>query len=292
MTSPILLLKEAIASAAFQIAPEKSNDLASEVDLSKLTLEFTSDPKFKIQVLLVSQVVKLPLPALEYLWCCAYVYWVFYQVTLQAQANNACQVDQASDLRSCTAIDLLNWSRQNMETPGITPWPGGMPRPDIQYEYASDVHVANELFLCAAAWIIHHEIAHIRLNHGNFQISSEVQLERDADNCATDWLISQSSIKLETQKRQLGIVTALLAIQYLDRPADVDTSADSHPPAVERIHYSIDRAGISDDSVVCAFTMTALQFHLAQFAIQAPLDGESFREILSGYLAAFATHNR
>lgn len=292
MTSPILAFKDAIARAAFQIAPEKSKDLESEVDLSTLTLEFTSDPKFSIEVFLVSKVVKLPVPALEYLWCCAHAFWVFYQVAHEAQVNNTSQVNQTSDPRSCTAVDLLNWSRQNMERPEGSPWPDRMPKPDAKCEYAGDIHVANELFLCAIAWVIHHEIAHICLSHGNFLASSDVQLEKDADNRATEWIISQSFIELETQKRHLGMITALLAIQYLDRPNGTDTYVDSHPPAVERIHYSLDRAGISDDGVVCAFTATALQFHLAQFGIQAPLDGKSFRDILSGFLAAFATHNR
>lgn len=292
MISPILSLKEEIELAVFRIAPERAKELEGQIDLSKITLDFTNEPKFDIRVTFPGHVVKLPIPSLEYIWCCAHAFWVLYQVVQEAQANKAETLDFALNPRASKAIDLLNWSRQNMVTPGTTPWPNGMPKPEQQNIFGSDAHVADELFLCATAWIIHHEIAHVQLKHGQIQAEKDVQQEKDADNRATDWIFINSAIELETKKRQFGLVTALMAIQYLDAPTGPDTYVASHPPTIERLNYSLDRANIHDDGAVCAFVTTALQFHLGQYGIEAPLDGDSFRDILSGFLVAFATHNR
>jgi hypothetical protein len=292
MDSPILDLEHAIAGAAFGIAPERALELAEDERTDKFHLVWSDRPGFDIGVVVQTQQATLPIAALEYLWCCAYLFWVLYQEYVEAQRSSNSGLDLAQSPRATNAINLLNWASRNMAQPGVQPWPDGSAHPMRNPEYASDAHVANELFLCAIAWIIHHELGHVRKRHNRADALFPLKKEQEADFEATDWVMCRSSVSLETQKRQLGIVTALMAIQFLDKPTRGDSYVRSHPLSIERLDYCLDRAEVGDDSVVCAFAAVALQFQLGQLDIPVDLDGASIRDVLRGLQAAFVQHGR
>ncbi|HWR96353.1 MAG TPA: phage exclusion protein Lit family protein, partial [Arenimonas sp.] len=128
--------------------------------------------------------------------------------------------------------------------------------------------------------------------HGSSHAIYSIQQEKEADLHATEWILKSSNIAQETQKRQLGIVIAIMALQFVDEPKGSNTYIQSHPSSIERLDYCLDKANAADDSLICAFASTALQFHLSQFDIQANLDGTSIRDVLSGFMVAFATKGR
>ena len=289
--SPILDLEQAIAGAAFNIAPERANELANDRTLEKFSLAISDESGFRIRVNTVTHEATLPIATLEYIWCCAYLYWTIYQSYLTAQGQGQDTLDLRACPQACVAIELFNWAKLNLKKPNAKPWPEG-PRPNDSLEQASDIHVADELFLAGLAWIIHHEIAHVRLEHGQAYAGMSVQQEKECDLSATNWITSKCSSPREIQKRHLGLIVALMAMQYLDEPEGTDSYVGSHPPTVERLDYCLDAAGATDDSVVCAFASVALQLQLDQLEIAHELDGASIRDILASFQVAFRTSGR
>lgn len=291
MRSPIVALEGAIARAAFRIAPESENDLAQWADVEKFTLVLSDDPKFNIRVNTKTHEATLPIAALEYLWCSAYAFLIFYDEYTKAQRAGELRFNMAASPQAVGALNLLNWSLRNMQTTGKQPWLNGAPAPQQFPQADSVIRLANELFLCAIAWIIHHEIAHIRFGHTRAHYSYTIQQEREADTQATSWILSKSKVEQESTKRTLGIATAILAMQLLELPG-ADASERTHPRAVERLHYCLEKAGVSDDSKVCSFAAVVLQIHLAQYGIVAKLEGVSFRDILSELMVSFISDAR
>jgi hypothetical protein len=292
MRSPVLLLEKAIAGAAFQIAPERAAELKTLDEAHQFVLVFTDEKNFSIRIKTQTHEAMLPVAALEYLWCASHLLHVLYRQYVATQQANEPQLDLSKAPQCAQAIDLLNWSMNNMKHSGVQPWPTGMPVPHADPERKSDIHIANELFLCAAGWLIHHEISHVVLGHQPVYKVFSQQKEQEADLRATEWIMSSSQIEAERQKRSLGIVAALLSLQFLDDPREINEYVRSHPPTVQRLDYCLNKAGALDDSGACALATVGLQFHLSQFEIGAPLDGASIRDVLGEFMVAFTTHNR
>ncbi len=286
MRSPIITLQNAIAASAFRIAPEMEQELAVWRDQSGVTLSLSDDVGFYIRVDLNAKEVTIPVAALEFLWAAAHGFYVFYQEYMQGQRAGQTKFDIAALPRTADAWRLLEWSLRNVRVSGMDAWPSGLPTP-VQFPIdGSDIHVANELFLCAIAWIIHHEFAHLRLKHTTESLDSQRQ-EREADAAATDWILSGSKVEQETKKRILGIATAVLSMQILERPG-AKASDRSHPLAVERLSHCLARAGCEGDHEVFPWAIIAMQIILAKHGLHcsAP-DGESFEEMLSHLMLAY-----
>jgi hypothetical protein len=181
-----------------------------------------------------------------------------------------------------------------MKNSGIEPWPdtNNVPMPVNDPPHGSDVHVANELFLSAIAWIFHHEISHVVLKHTAAETTYSTHQEKEADLRATDWILSFSRQPTESRKRGFGIATAIMTMLYLEKPGDSDVYVSRHPPAVQRLDYCLQKAGAWNDIHICSFTAVALQFLLAQWGIHQRLDGTSEQEILRNFMVSFATNGR
>lgn len=281
MNSPIAHLKEAIAGSPFNIAPEHTDYLVNLRDSRNIEIEMIDRPGFSIDVVLDTNLVRLPVPALEYLWACGYFLWVTTQEYQAAQMRGETQLDFERNSRLMTADTLFEWAKQNIKFPNINPWPIDLPSPQPSPEKHSDIHVANELFLSAIAWIIHHELAHVVFQHSGFVSVLE---EKQADVEATRRILAaldKSDPKL--RKRAFGIAVALLCIQSLDagmpRPA-----IETHPRAYERIWHCFERYAIGDREDIEAFLVAGLSALFCKTRIRPNVEGNSFSEILSDML--------
>jgi len=290
-SSPILSLQNAIAASAFRIAPEREESLAAWRDLENFTLALSEERDFHIRVNMKSHVATFPVGALEFLWASAHAFFVFHQEYVAAQAVGANVLDFGGTPRIKGASELLWWSIRNMHSPGSETWPVTLPRPEQYPTSGTDGHVANELFLCAVAWIIHHEIAHVALQHGQGHPALRIKQEREADLRATTWILERCTGSAERKKRILGMATAILAMHLLDSRDD-DAYVCTHPPTVERLDYCLDTAGVQDNGVECAFCAVVMHFNLARHGFQGPLDGDSIRDVLRNQIIAYITQHR
>lgn len=288
--SPVLELEAAIAACPFRIAPERERELATLCDLNDLTICLSDESAFNVRIRLDTREIVIGVAALEFLWASAYAHLILYNEYCRAQLTGADAFDTGGTERSRKALELLAWAGRNISSSGDAEWPTEFPRPERFPAERSDGHVANELFLCALAWIIHHEIAHARLNHQPLITTCSIAEEKEADVAATRWILDMCRVPQEARKRTFGIAAAILALQGFLNP-DQFVSLKTHPSTFERIDYCLNAAGVPEDDEVFAFAAVIMQIQLAFRGIDKKFDGNNFRELCSEYLLEFARND-
>lgn len=285
--SPILLLDDQIAGAPFNVAPEKANLCAQHRDDFKIECVKVDEPGFGIRVRRSKDgeghEIVLPVAALEYLWAFSHYCWVLTQEYASAQRTGSAEFDCLGNERLKESLATLEWAKNNMNGSGSEPWPATGPRPKQDARSVDDARVATELFLCALAWIIHHEIGHVVLKHPLGFTTFSISQEREADRFATDWLLDgleRNDPRLK--KRALGLTIAVLCLQSLE--AQSDCLSNTHPGAHERIHENTSRHPCGDEEIVEATCSVVLQYLFHDTNITAKVDGATFSEILSDML--------
>ena len=284
MRSPICHLESSVAGVAFNIAPECETDLVALRTKYGFVIELVDRKGFDIGIDVTKGVITLPVAALEYLWTCTYNYWVVTQEYAASQHSGKETFDAIGNPRLQAAARLVEWSTKNLHNSGMAPWPKNLPAPILAPEYGSDVHVANELFLSALGWIVHHEIGHVVLGHPPIIVSWSQQQEKDADLHATDWMLSGLGRNdLRLQKRALGVAIALLCLQSLE-VGSIRSDYGSHPPAHARLGYCLERYEIGQQEGIEAFVVVILQFLFHEQGLTANIYGESFGAIFGDFL--------
>jgi len=291
MRSPIITLFNAIASSPYRIAPERAAELQKFDVLNPMELKFTDDVGFTFGVKVKENVISTNVVTLEYLWASIHAHLVFYDEYTNAQREGVEYFDSGKIERCRVALDLAKWAATNIKNNKKVQWPKNQPKPEQYPEPNSDIHVANEAFLCATAWIIHHEIAHVRLDHQPFVSVLSVQEEKDADISATRWILEKCTDKDEVTKRVLGIAAAILSIQSIEESGDFDIF-ETHPRAFVRIDYILNQTAIEQNDLIYAFAAIIFQMQLTYKGVSVAHEGESFRDMLSEYLIEYARTNR
>lgn len=288
MRSPICHLFSAINSSPFKIAPEKEQDLKTIVDDKKIIISVVSEPGFNIRVRKNesnnSHEIVLTVASLEYIWAFSNFFWVFTQEYSKSQKNNDEHFDLTGKNRLKKSDELLKWARKNLQTTGCESWPKKCPKPEAYLQGSEDLQVASEIFLCAIAWILHHEISHVVLQHPLVTTAFSTQEEREADSHATKWILGNLYESApELKKRALGIATAVLCIQSLE-VENYFCLQNIHPAAYERIYSNISCYPVGNEELIEALCTVMLQYLFHGKNINVNLDGESFSSILGDLL--------
>lgn len=160
--TPIRELESDLISSVARIAPEKIDDLNAFQLKHHPCAVLTNDGKFSFRVNTESKEIKLPTAALEYLWCACYAFYVLFQEYSAQNQGAATQFDINATDKSRTAMSVYRWGIEQLAENPNKNSPPDFPDPKFESE---DVKVANELYLCSASWIIHHEFAHIYCGH-------------------------------------------------------------------------------------------------------------------------------
>lgn len=285
--SPIVLLQDLIAGVPFRIAPEREGELKEFLDHKNVSLRIEDGPGFRFEVNLNDRTLTTNIASLEFLWASTHAHLILYDEYSKTQRSGDSCFDASSSTRARAGIDLLNWTIRNMADAGAANWPDGLPKPELDPPKGSDVHVTNELFLCSVAWIIHHELSHIRLGHNPILTIRSLTEEKEADLGATEWILNECADEQEYRKRTIGIAAAILSLQGIADNGSFDIRK-SHPRAFERIDYCLTAAGIEDNEEVYAFAACIMQIQLSYHGVNIAHDGFSFRDVYSKYLVEFA----
>jgi peptidase U49-like protein len=289
LNSPILSLEGYILSAAELIAPERQDELRQVTKAKSLRLKLTDQVR-DISIDTHTGRVSLGLSALEHLWATALFYHCLYSDYASAQRAGQTQFRTDDCPRTRDSMLLLNWATNQWKGDSRLPWPSPL-TPTANPEVLSDGHVANELFLCALAWIVHHEYAHARLSHPNRELANAPQEEQAADLAATDWIFVGAPSERHLRKRALGVIVGILALDVLEY-AQQDPPSRSHPKAYERLAYCLNHYPQQEEDEAFAFALCGMQFNLRQRGLTPPLDGPSFRAILDEFFYARAMDTR
>ena len=295
MRSPICLLETQIAGAPFNVAPEKASRCLQYRDDHRFDVIFVDEKKFRIRVRSNKEdqhpEIVLPIASLEYLWSFSHHCWVLTQEYAAAQRRGLETFDCLGTERLKQSSTLLDWAKSNLLQSGVDQWPEVGPRPKNDEHSIDDSRVATELFLCALAWIMYHEIAHVVKNHPLLDTSISEQEEREADKFATNWLLDGlTGNDSRLRKRALGISVAVLTIQSLEIES-VGCLKNTHPKAHDRIFNNTDAYKYENDEAVEAFCTVVLQYLFNEKSIEANVDGSKFSEILSDLLFDFSRVN-
>lgn len=290
MESPIRHVMQHVHEAVVNIAPELRERFASDYD--EFVLEYLDDYKWICDVDVARKHIRVSRKVMEVLWAAAFAYFRLY-LAIQERTGDRVSVSAefefATDAPLRDSVDILHWAMSTWLNESDEVWPPHLPNPIQNPQHASDEHVADELSLCAIAFILHHELAHIRLQHLG---GSELDSERDADIEASAWVLGHLEDENDPQfvKRALGVATALEVLVA----KGIHTQAyggGSHPRSFDRMMNALDRH-ISDHNHPTWFFVSAiLKLHLDNTSHGAEIpdrEFESGRACVDAYVDALS----
>ena len=219
--------------------------------------------------------------------------FAYYCTVAELLAKKNGNDDSGTDSRIQKASELLTWAvRTDVATTlgdKSTFSLGAIPN-DIESLYGGclkteQLDLGEEIFRLAVAWILHHELAHLRLQHS----VPSVKIEYEADQAATDWLLKVDGLsQAELIARQFGIATGLGWLSALNVYIGPG-SGKTHPPAGQRFVNGIEymTKGLGDNAelpwAVCQMVLL-LHAQNAGFLVEPKHMAGSFKEIAANLL--------
>ena len=302
---PIRILTLHFFRSLERVAPEKAAALQAEMNTYGVTIDvIETDRSFYFFADPPTGKILAGTRALGRLWATGYGYFCLYtKVAAAKRANLAIrEIEFDREPRTAIAATLLSWTvhtemmlaeakKAKRSLPPVL-WPADLPRPRKSVPYATDGHVADELFLCAAAYILHHELAHFRCKHKRSLFPDENRdMEREADVEAAKWLLDGLNMAdPRFQKRALGIALALGWMASIARYVPEDQ--EHHPPSHERLAIVIGQFVHDPNDAIWAFVSTLLRANLeaAKIAYNKDREATSFKDDVDYCLSLFAKH--
>lgn len=287
--SPIEYLHKYLISSLERIAPEKARQLQHLLDHHRIT--FIIDDQHLKRVAFADHAdntITIGVRALERLWARGFAYISLYEFLTRRLLVDPTATDHDlthPDVKP--GMDLLAWvvdveHRLDEDGPGDISWPRDLKRPSQAAGKDTLENAADEIFLCAVASILHHEVGHIRQGHDprnlpratpgldpeedpNVQEANAIRIgwEKEADAWSANWMLDDVDQHDDRfLKRILG--TALGYLWLATR--NIHTGKWRHPkypPAWDRIYHTV-KQHISGDPThpIWLFLAYALQLHL------------------------------
>lgn len=304
MPNPIHVLLDHFFPALEKIAPEKAAELQKIMAQHQLKFEMEdTEESFFFFANPAEKKITAGVGSLGRLWATAYGYFCLYTVVAEVQRKDfhtVHEIDLKKDKRMGEATTLLEWTihvenkiaelrKQKKPLPPSFDWPSDLPQPVKNPPHASDQHVADELFLCAGAFILHHELAHIRLGHkASWDFNKMKALEEEADMAAAHWMLNGLNHEDEKfVKRALGVALALSWLTSL--AVYVPEDKQDHPPSCERLFKVISHYVPDPNHVVWAFVGTILRANMEarQMAYDKQREVKSFKDDVEYAISIF-----
>jgi len=275
--------------APYRIIPEAAEELNRLIPDHNMTLDITTELGFDIDAVAHNGEVAITESALELLWASAHANFIFYQEYVSSCKAEHQQYTVGTTQRSLDAMDLLRWAIEKAKSKDTKEWPGHLPQPVAVPVEHSDIHVANELFLCAVAWSLHHEISHVELRHSFITAPFDLEEEKVADVTASRQVLDTAPNTQQLEKRALGLISALIALQYIDRNKTAPSPQKRlHPYAFERLSHSLGVHAWEPNSMVLAFALVSLQVYLGESKVPHKLEGDTFDDQLNNFFISLS----
>jgi hypothetical protein len=273
-SSPIEVLRTYLFPTLRTVCPERAIELFGVIDQRQIRFEFNeTEERILFQSDSTKGVIRVGTRCLERLWALAYCYFIFYDKMREAKLRDPSvrSIGFGSDPTLAAVSRLLSWAISvdwQIKAEGksridpLPEWPDDLPRPIPNPAKCSNEDVADKLFLTALGFILHHELAHIRLDHVRQTGTDSVLQEKDADRSAAAWLLD--NIPPDDNRfvqRLLGIALAMLWIAALDIYVPPD-AASTHPPGYDRLYQLLAQHLDDPHHPVWGFVSLALEAHL------------------------------
>jgi len=267
MRSPARHVFQYLHLAIVNLALERNNEFDHE--LGSFTLIYDDTHLWKLNVNVDSREIRISRKVVEVLWASVYAYFVVYNDVIRYQdPTKQGLVDLTTNDRTSKSCKLLRWAFESRINESKDEWPDDLPMPTAIPEPESEEHVANEFALGAIAFMLHHELSHIRLGH---QPPSNIEDEREADAVALDWVFSKADYSNERliQKKALCCAVGLADLCAFGIHTGYFNGVD-HPASYDRLVYGLRRV-IEDDCHVSWFFVSAiLSLHMTNAGYSMP----------------------
>lgn len=263
MRSPIrFLMMHNLGNSVFTIAPER--EVEADRTLDNFDLIFTGQRRWEVYADPATREIFVSRGAVELIWCASLAHFLFYTRAVQGKRfDKPGEIDLRADARIRDALDLLHWSLEcHLKGDESDNWPTNLPRPLESPIKESDENVADELCLVSCAYLLHHELAHLRLRH-SAGVSDELSLsqEKEADIEAAQWILD--GIDAEDPrfvKRMLGIVQAFLLTTAYGLYGG-NLGGKSHPFSHDRLYTLLNRFVGNASHVTKGMAFAVLDLH-------------------------------
>jgi hypothetical protein len=288
------------------VCPERGEEVFGVIDELGITFAFDYvQDRILFQAHPKTKTITVGTRCLERLWAFAYSHFCSFDAlrTEKLRDLRTRKVAFDGNERLEKAAALLSWAitwelqaRQLRKPPSdVATWPDGLPHPVANPPKKSDEDVADELFLVALGYILHHELAHLRMKHTGQRGVSSVLQEKDADRAAAEWLLGVGLDESEPRfvKRAFGVAVALMWLAAASIHAGLRQS-DTHPPGYDRLFQIISQYVTDDMHPVWAFVATGLEMHLHAEKIEYDLEREatSYKDAANYYCDVLSHQGR
>lgn len=268
--SPLVPFIENILDSLANVAPEKRADLMKLLSEQRAKINLKYSPGFLFSADPGTKRIEMSLRGLEFLWAAAYMFYVVYNACARSSTKGEGYLKFDQDEGCQIGLRLYKWASDNLIASVASPWPKTLPCPSKGMASDSLENVVTELFLCAAAWILHHELAHITLDHVEGSAISILQ-EKEADEEATRWILEDCPDVSSCEKRELGIAIAILVLTSLDYTRGTFESA-SHPRSYQRLFDAFVDTIKEEDHRVYGFIIVIMKAYLDRYGIETQED--------------------
>lgn len=282
MESPIKWVMAHIHEALVNIAPENKAEFENEYE--DFILEYIDSAEFIANVDINEKKIKLSRGVVETFWAASYGYIIYYVKVVQRQKPSEKKIiDLHADPEVSKGILLLKWIFERWVNKEDSLWPNDLPQP-LQYPTKGTMeNVAQELCLSAVAYLLHHELAHIRLKHSHLPSLLE---EKEADSAAAEWLLGNNFGELDDRQiKRLFAITIVFETLTAQSIYTSNYSSMSHPDSHQRLFENINKYIQDPNHIVWAFICSTLTLHLQNKKIQTPVKiYETFLDCVAEYM--------
>ena len=264
ITSPIREIVEIMHQPLVRISPEMEK--AFEATYPEFTIECVNSSKRILNVCVSKKHIRISTLYLEILWCFGYVHFNHYLRFVDASINpDQDEMDFVTDEGTRKEYALLKWITEKALREEDSPWPDECPAPILNPEKESDHNVADEFCLGGLACLIHHELAHIRLNHAE---SSNIEIEKDADICSWDWILPGGfDVTSQAGRKRLLMITHAYLIPVILDIHRGGFPSTTHPASYDRLASVLDRIDTSGDYISHSYAYSVIHLHLSSSKI-------------------------
>lgn len=268
MKSPARYVFRYLHLAIVNLAAERKVEFDSELD--SFTLRYCDSHLWKLDVDVRNRTIQISRKVVEVLWASSYAYFVIYNDVIRHQdLTKQIVLDLTGDERVRQSCELLRWAFESWLNNSDAEWPSDLPMPVETPTKNSDEYVADELSLGGLAFMLHHELAHIRLGHCG---DSVVEKEREADYAAIDWVFEKTDQSESNIIKKKALCCAEgLAVLCAYGVHSGSFGGYTHPPSYDRLVHGLARALDNDPChLAWFFVSTILSLHMTNAGITLP----------------------
>jgi hypothetical protein len=265
---------EDIRQVLLKVAPERADELRKILEERGVTvLAEMAQHESPFLANAGDNRITAMIPALVRHQVMAFAYIIHYKSKDRQGAISARQFMPDGSSKSESAREMLAWAmldrsrvdaaKARSEDPPAQIPPEQWMCPDPTAAEDTDDRIAIELFYMALGSDLHHELTHIKLDHGAAKLTDEERQseEVEADAEAARWIVGDvAQASPEFEKRILGL--AMSQLYEIFMRLEGSQADDMHPSLTNRLADAIGNRVDDNDHIVWAFLASSLTLHL------------------------------